>query len=1127
LLSLTLKNEKMKKQNNGVWIGVEQLQNDPNYLETSKNEFTELPVVDDLSKEGAMDVGASRRDFLKYLGFGIGAATLAASCDIPVKRAIPYVVKPDEIVPGVATYYASSFVQGGDYCSILVKTREGRPIKVEGNNLSSVTKGGTSARVQASVLSLYDTSRFDGPYRIKEGKVQRSADRNEKGPSWADIDKEIKEKLTASSNIRIVGYTNMSPTSKKAIEDFKKAYPNTEVVTYDPVSSSAILEANEANFGQAVIPSYHFDKAETIVSFDADFLGTWISPVEFAAQYVQNRRIENPKKGAKLSRHIQVESHMSLTGSNADNRIMVKPSEQGAAIVALYNAIASKAGQGSVSGPKLDGEKSKKIQKVADELYGKQGRSLVVSGSNNKGEQMLINGINYMLGNYGKTLEFQHASMQRQGMDKQVSNLVQQMNAGRVDALFVLDGANPAFDLPASAKFAEAAAKVKLKVTFSQVPNETVDLCDYVTPTHHYLESWGDVEPKRGHYSLIQPAIAPIFANVGRPGTRQTEESMLRWAGYGLAADNGEVPDSLSTPSQQETTNPYYDKLNADAGQYYYDYLRKNWQRNFFSQQNEFATFEAFWDSALHNGVFEVEQPAVEVSLAGDMNSAANMVRKPSNAELEVSFYETVNLGGGTYASNPWLQEMPDPVHRCSWGNYLAIPVGWDGGNEFTSFKGLNPDELKGKADKVDLTVNGTTNTCTVVRQFGQMQGTLALALGYGRSNTGTMGRAVGNDVGVDVYPWVTYDENGNVQYYATVESVSDRVGVEDEFACVQYHHSMGLKGVDPESGEEINVDEKTVMTLGSGFQGGLTDRSIIYQGNASELSELVAHVEEKRAEAQKLNSHTLYPYDEYKENVYGQGHHWAMHIDLNACIGCGACQVACIAENNVPVVGKTEVSRHHEMTWLRIDRYFYGDYENPNTVYQPMMCQHCDNAPCENVCPVAATNHSSEGLNQMTYNRCIGTRYCANNCPYKVRRFNWLDYTTADLFGANEYSVNGEDAAPFGADNLTRMVLNPDVTVRSRGVIEKCSFCVQRIQEGKLTAKREKRQLRDADVKTACQTACPTGAIVFGDLNDKDGEVAKRAENPLNYLVLEETNTQAAVRYQARVNNKNEELDA
>ncbi|MEL7222256.1 MAG: 4Fe-4S dicluster domain-containing protein, partial [Bacteroidota bacterium] len=487
----------------------------------------------------------------------------------------------------------------------------------------------------------------------------------------------------------------------------------------------------------------------------------------------------------------------------------------------------------------------------------------------------------------------------------------------------------------------------------------------------------------------------------------------------------------------------------------------------------------------------------------------------------------------GEYANNPWLQELPDPITRCVWGNYLAIPVEWDGGNSWSAYKGLNEWEFKGKADFVTLTVDGIDKTATCVRQFGQPKGTTALALGYGRTVTGMMGRALGDEVGTNVFDLLNTDEDGNVQYYATSVNISEAIAEEDEFACVQYHHTMGVTArqdgklvLDEATGKPLNVDEKTLMTLGEGFQGGLTNRSIIYEGNLDGLEELEHHIAEKRAEAAHLNEKTLYPFEEYNEKLYSQGHHWAMHIDLNACTGCGACQIACIAENNIPVVGKREVSRHHEMFWMRIDRYYYGDYENPKVVYQPMMCQHCDNAPCENVCPVAATNHSSEGLNQMTYNRCIGTRYCANNCPYKVRRFNWLDYTTADLFASNEPTLSGEDV-PFGADNLTRMVLNPDVTVRSRGVIEKCSFCVQRIQEGKLTAKREGRRLEDADVRPACQTSCPTGGITFGDRNIPGGDVAKKLENPLNYLVLEEINTQPSVFYAAKVTNSREELEA
>jgi len=1087
--------EHKKNKHKDVWIGVDQLQDAPAYRESSKQEFHQLPVVDQLTDTKQLDTTANRRDFLKYLGFGLGAATIAASCDIPVKKAIPYVVKPDEIVPGVANYYASSFVQGGDYCPVLVKTREGRPIKIEGNSLSPITAGGTSARAQASVLSLYDNNRITGPYRIVDARLQTPRRRSDRSPSWEEIDQEIAGKLSAGARIRIVANTILSPTMKKAIADFSARFANTQLVMYDPVSSSAMLQANEECFGKRVVPDYHFDKAKVIVSFDADFLGTWISPIEYAVDYIKNRKIERVE-GATMSRHYQVESHMSLTGSNADNRIMVKPSEQGAAIVALYNAVAAKTGGQRVNGPSISEDKAAKLQRVADELVANRGASLVVSGSNNVGEQVLVNSINAMLGNYGNTIGMAQASMQRQGLDPGIQNLIREMNAGTVDAIFVFDGANPGYDLPNAAEFRSGMEQVGLKVSFTILPNETMALCDYVLPTHHYLESWGDAMPKEGHYSLIQPTIHPLF------NTRQTEETLLRWAGH--------------------------EGFDADADQPCYEYLKAHWESAIFSQQAQFATFKAFWDSALHDGVFHAAQPAIdEPGFSGDVSAAVRKVRQPSNAELEISFPETVNVGGGQYANNPWLQEMPDPISRCVWGNYLAIPVGWDGGNDFTSFKDLNPEEARGQADQVNVDISGRTETVTCMRQFGQMHGTLALAVGYGRDITGQKGLALGERVGVNVYPWLSIDENGNTQYYAVVGDVSDKVGTDELFACVQYHHGMGLKGVDPDSGETINVDEKVSMAIGEGYQGGIVDRSIIYKANLSEVEELAHHIEERREEAEELNSNTLYPYEEYQEKFYSQGHHWRMHIDLNSCIGCGACQVACVAENNVPVVGKEEVARHHEMTWLRIDRYFYGDYENPNVVYQPMMCQHCDNAPCENVCPVNAVNHSSEGLNQMIYNRCIGTRYCANNCPYKVRRFNWLDYTTADIFPANEYSVNGEEL-PFGADNLTRMVLNPDVTVRSRGVMEKCSFCVQRLQEGKLTAKRENRRLRDEDVKTACQTACPTGAIVFGDDNNQDGPLAMRInEHPLNYQVLEEINTRPAVNYSARINNRNEELEA
>ncbi|MEM7573758.1 MAG: TAT-variant-translocated molybdopterin oxidoreductase [Bacteroidota bacterium] len=1098
------------KDHKDIWIGTDQLNAEPDYVARENEEFQSAPEVENPRLE------ASRRDFLKYLGFGMGAATIAA-CDIPVRNAIPYVSKPDAIVPGVASYYASTFVQGGDVIPVLVKTREGRPIKVEGNSLATpITGGGTSARAQAAVLSLYDTSRFDGPYRVAEGDISYS---DKDRPDWAEIDAEIVRNLSSNSRIRILGHTETSCSTRRAVEEFKSAFPNAEHVQYDPVSVTALLKANEAMFGHYAIPQYRFDQADVIVGINCDFLGAWIDPVQFGRQYGITRKALS----GKMSRFIQVEGHMSLTGSNADNRVLLKPSELGQAVVHLHYLLVGEGPEGQ-----LPERAKEKLSVVAGQLRSAVGKALVVCGNNNLAEQLMVIRINQALQSYGHTIETNRWWTKRQGDDLALKALVEELEAGQVDALVVMNGANPAYDTPYAARIKAALSQVGLKISMAASPNETALLCDYIAPDSNWLESWSDANVADGIYSLIQPTITPIFAALGRPGTRQAGESFLRWSNSAL--------------------------LDAESDQPYLGFVKETWRESVFQQQSEFSNFDMFWDSALHDGILFIEsaESSTEVEAAATTAVSIDFSRatQPLSGGQEITFYETVNIGNGVYADNPWLQEMPDPVLRTTWGNYLSIPISWDGGNSFDAYQGLNQEEYKGKADKVEISLGDTSLVTTTVRQFGQLADTFAIAVGYGRTVTGTAGRALADNIGTDVYPVLPIDEDGYVQYYAPV-TVSGKVGEEKQFASVQYHHSMGLTTRDESgnmlyynnrTGETIaldreltaeekeymdpyHVDEQTVMTLGAGMQGGLTKRSIIYQGNLDELSDLEHEIQHNREHAQHLNDQTLYPFETYTKDIYSQGHWWAMHIDLSACFGCGACEVACVAENNVPVVGKYEVWRHHEMKWLRIDRYYYGDYENPKTVYQPMMCQHCDNAPCENVCPVAATPHSDEGLNQMTYNRCIGTRYCANNCPYKVRRFNWLDYTTADLFANNEPALGSEEGLTFGADNLTRMVLNPDVTVRSRGVIEKCSFCAQRLQAGKLTAKAEGRRLRDADVRPACQTACPGDAITFGDRNAQ-GEVSAAIENPLNYLVLEETNVQPSVFYAARVNNSVEELD-
>lgn len=1082
-----------KKENNKVWIGVEDLTNDATLQENQGVEFQQ--------EEG--QGSTNRRDFLKLMGFSLGAATVA-SCDAPVKKAIPYVIKPEEIVPGVATFFASAIVQSGDVLPALIKTREGRPIKIEGNPGVGInqtfTKGGTSARMQASVLSLYDTNRVTSAGQVAEG--------NFVSLPWADLDNAVTAGL--KGNIRVVTHTNNSPTFAKAFAAFQATHPGAKLVQYDPISASAMIAANERSFGVAGIPDYHFERAKCIVSIDADFLGTWISPVEFAKDYSVNRKItDNDINDAqtKMSTHIQFESRMSMTGSNADHRVLIKPSEMGAAVGALYAAVASETGTTPAgSGPAANfawAKASAAIKSTAKKLAENNRQALVVCGINDENIQLVVNEINKMVGAVGNTMDISASvhSRQRLGSDAAIQNLVQEMNNGSVDALLVCAGANPAYDLAGLAEqFKTGVAKCALSVSMALSMDETASVCQYIAPDHHNLESWGDAEPKKGEYYLVQPTIAPLFK------TRAAGESLLTWAGKPQA----------------------YDK-----------FLQQNWKQTF---AGSYMMFQSFWNNALHDGWYKNAvnktvnvEPTATVEATATTNQEAPIVEEiapiaaPSSSissalanlptggsgGLEVCFYETVQLGSGADANNPWLQEMPDPVMRTTWDNFIQIPISSDGIDSFSSLNNLKD------GDEAEVTVNGQKYKLPVFRQFGQMAGTISIALGYGRTHAGKCG----NGVGQNLYPAVK-----DFKYNAAA-ALSEKVGKDGLYANVQMHHTFGItteeggktKTHELKSGDKVpyNVDEAEL-----GFQGALVERSIFFHSTAKDLPGELVSLAKKRKGYQDLNAKGLYP----EHEVYKMGHHWGMTVDLNSCTGCGACTVACMAENNVPVVGKYEVNKVHEMTWLRIDRYFYGNEETPNAVYMPMMCQHCDNAPCENVCPVAATNHSSEGLNQMTYNRCVGTRYCANNCPYKVRRFNWMDYTSADIFPSNEVDMNrgvesNEEEYIYMNDNLTRMVLNPDVTVRTRGVIEKCSFCVQRIQEGKLAAKVEARKLEETDIQVACQQSCPTGAIVFGDMNDSNSEVTKLKETKRAYIVIEETNVRSSVSYLMKVNNRDEDF--
>jgi molybdopterin-containing oxidoreductase family iron-sulfur binding subunit len=1013
--------------NKKYWKGLEELERTPEFVEKNKNEFPEpIPIEDVLTGDGLLGK-TPRRDFLKAVGFGVGAVTLAACQKVPVHKSIPYLIKPEEVTPGVANYYVSTY----EGHAILVKTREGRPIKVEGNPNDILSKGGLSAQAQASVLDLYDVNRFKGP--MKDATSYE----------WNDVDAFVLRELAAikaaGKKIRIVSSTVSSPSTIAVISEFIAAYPTAKHINYDAVSYTGIIQANQNSFGKAVLPHYNFDKADMIVSFGADFLGSWISPTEFTTQYVQNRNNKS-LQSKKMSRHIQFESGMSLTGTNADQRFTLKPSEEGVAIVALYNAISGTTLPGSK--PLADKALNSAIAVVAKQLTAAKGKSLVVSGSNDVATQILVNAINSALGSYGSTIDLDNYSHQYEGNDAEFADFIGEMKRGEVDAVFFLD-ANPVYSYFNSKDITTALEKVKLKVSFAKTKDETTNLCNVVAPNHHYLESWGDDSVMEGYYTILQPTINPVY------NTRQAETSLLIWS--------------------------------ANAAKDYYTYVRNNWDKNLLAKGG--LSGQKGWETLLQTGFVKVaDKPAGSYTFSKDLNAVASTILAQSaqlaagDKKYELQVYQGHAVKDGSRANNPWLQELPDPVSKVTWDNFAAMSI--------TDLKALGLNE----GDVITIDANGYQVALPTLLQPGQASGTISVALGYGRTISGP----VGDGVGKNAFPFSSY-RNGTIQgtAVASVSATGDNVIL----AQTQTHHSY----------EGRNVIRETTLKdyLKDPYHGS---------GHGAE--------------------HKTYTslWDDYQRPVYN----WVMAIDLNACTGCGACVVACSAENNVPVVGRDEVRRRREMHWIRIDRY-YSFNEKKETVteereiaklspegmndvsvvHQPMLCQHCDHAPCETVCPVLATVHSSEGLNHMAYNRCVGTRYCANNCPFKVRRFNWFNYWNDARF------------ANYIQDEHTNLVLNPDVTTRFRGVMEKCSMCIQRIQAGKLKAKIEHRAVKDGDIKVACQQTCPANAIIFGNSNDPESEVSKALKSERTYYVLEELNVQPGIGYQVKVRNRSEELEA
>ncbi|WP_149276717.1 TAT-variant-translocated molybdopterin oxidoreductase [Pareuzebyella sediminis] len=1052
--------------NKKYWKNEAELNPNDSIVETLRqNEFVEDIPVDDFlgDKEGLSSSSTNRRDFLKYVGFSTAAAAMAA-CEGPVHKSIPYVVQPENIIPGVANFYATTIANGFDFASILIKTREGRPIKVE-NNKDAKVGGGANARVQASVLSLYDSTRLQGPLA------------NGEPVEWNAVDAAVKSKMGSLSNspqqIALLTQTYASPSTKRLIGELKAAYGNVNHVVYDAISEDAALTAFESKYGERALADYDFEKADLIVSFGADFLGDWQGG-GYDSGYAKGRV---PKNG-KMSRHVQFEANMSLSGANADKRVPLTPMQQRIALAKLY---------AKLNGTSVGGELPENVQMTIDNVAAQIRRSgedaVVVTGLDDVNAQAVVLAINEMLGS--KAFDPAAPKYVRQGNTQSVQRLISDMKSGKVGAL-IMDGVNPMYTLPNAADFKEGIENVGLSLIFSTNWNETTEVTQYTAAANHYLESWGDVEIKKGHYSLMQPTIRELF------DTRQFQTSLLKWLG---------------------------------SDQTYYDYIKETWNTAILSGSD--------WNKALHDGVFSVSSASVSLSENSD-SDPQNMASEDTDKEgaetssegamdetraipiatainsltnatsgggMELTLYPKIGMGAGQQANNPWLQEFPDPITRVSWDNYLTVSKA-----DAERLGLINEHVANGGLDGsyANVTVNGiTVNNIPVIIQPGQAIGSIGLSFGYGKK----VGMKSEMQTGVNAYP--LYHD-----FKATQSATIEKASGTHEFACIQLHKTLMGRG---------DIIKETTLEI----------------FNTKDHAEW-NHVPQVSLNHQEVPATSVDLWESFDRSV---GHHFNMSIDLNACTGCGACVVACHAENNVPVVGKQEVRRSRDMHWLRIDRYYssedtfeednikkeefdglsgdkgslggFGELEdpaaNPQVAFQPVMCQHCNHAPCETVCPVAATSHSRQGQNHMAYNRCVGTRYCANNCPYKVRRFNWFLYNNNDEF---DYHMNND---------LGKMVLNPDVNVRSRGVIEKCSMCIQKTQKTILDAKREGRPVEDGEFQTACSSACSNGAIVFGDVNDEESKVSELAESNRMYHLLEHVGTKPNVFYHVKVRNTQE----
>jgi molybdopterin-containing oxidoreductase family iron-sulfur binding subunit len=975
------------------WKSLDELADAPAFLEFLHREFPEQASMFEDPK--------GRREFMTLMGASLALAGLTACTKQPAEKILPYVRQPEQLVPGRPLFFATAAGHDGYARGILVESHEGRPTKVEGNPDHPASLGGSDVFGQAHVLSLYDPDRSKTVLYVGEDRT------------WGDFRAALRaaldeQKAKQGAGLRILTGRVGSPTLAAQVASVLAAFPRAKWTSWEPAGRDNARAGAVLAFGEAVEPQYRFDRADVVLSLEADFVSSHPASLRLVREFASRRKVSAEKP--EMSRLYVVEGSPTATGASADHRLALRSSE----IEGFARAVAAGVGvaaEGAVEHPW--------VPPIAKDLKRAGARALVVAGeSQPPAVHAIAHAMNEALGAVGTTVTYTApAEAAPVGETAALKALVGEMQRGAVEVLVVL-GSNPAYAAPADLEFVKALDRVPLRIHHGLYLDETAERCHWHLPASHGLESWGDLRAADGTVTIVQPLIAPLYNTL-------SEIEVL--AAFGEGEPKG------------------------------YDVLRARWEEQLGS-----AEFETRWNRALHDGVVAgtaFEPKAVKV-VPGEWTKPG---KTPAAGGLEIAFRTDPSVFDGRFANLGWLQELPKPLSKITWDNAAFVSP-----RTAQALGGVLTEQTASghHTELAELRLGGRSVKAPLWVLPGHADGAVTVHLGYGRRRAGQ----VGTGVGFDAYALRASDAPWG---QAGLEVV--KTGETARIACTQDHWTM-----------EATPHEQA------------HERHLVRSVTLADLAQDPLVVQKMGHEPQPGLS--LFPPHPY------EGHGWGMAIDMSACVGCNACVVACQSENNIPVVGKDQVGRGREMHWIRVDRYYEGPAESPETVHQPVLCMHCEKAPCEVVCPVAATVHSEEGLNDMVYNRCVGTRYCSNNCPYKVRRFNFFLYQDWET-------------------PTFKMMRNPEVTVRSRGVMEKCTYCVQRISRARIDAKNQGREMKDGDVVTACEAACPAQAIVFGDVNDPQSRVSRLKAGERSYGLLTELQTKPRTTYLAAVRNPNPEI--